>query len=310
MTTPYPKSAPMLVWPPDDVVLPDRPGLTMDDLPSEFEDEEPLPDDFHALFACLLIETFRPTTVPPDLCFSTLDMYLYFRHQGQVRGLRPDWMGVVGVPTMYQGKRLRASYVIEDEGRAPLIVVEALSKRTLKTDLGRGAVPRRGAPRKWDVYESVVKIPYYVALDDETEEALLFRHDGERYVAERSAEGRMWMPEVGLAVGTWRGEYRGREALWVRFYDGQGALIPTDAEREAQERAAKEREREAREAALRQAERERKAKERERKAKERERAAKEVALRQAEQERKAKEAALQELERLRALLQPKETTTD
>ncbi|MCS7078764.1 MAG: hypothetical protein NZ585_01765, partial [Chloracidobacterium sp.] len=143
-----------------------------------------------------------------------------------------------------------------------------------------------------------------------------FRHDGARYVEERPAGERLWVGEAGLFVGAWRGEYEGRRGLWLRFYDADGALIPTKAEREALEREAKERERQAKEAALRQAEQERQAKEaalqaveqeraakeRERAAKERERKAKEAALRQAEQERQAKEAALQELERLKAKL--------
>ncbi|MDW8216168.1 MAG: Uma2 family endonuclease, partial [Acidobacteriota bacterium] len=66
MTTPSPQPAyPPTPTPP----LPTCRVLTMDDLPSEFEDEEALPSEFHLLFAMLLYETFRPTTVPPDHYF-------------------------------------------------------------------------------------------------------------------------------------------------------------------------------------------------------------------------------------------------
>ncbi|MCS6940690.1 MAG: hypothetical protein NZM94_15550, partial [Roseiflexus sp.] len=159
--------------------------------------------------------------------------------------------------------------------------------------------------------------------DERREVVRWFRHDGARYVEERPAGERLWMEEAGLFVGAWRGRYERRNGLWLRFYDADGALIPTKAEREAlereateRERRAKERERQAKEAALRAVEQERAAKEqerqakeaaleaaeRERRAKERERQAKEAALRQAEQERQAKEAALQELARLKAKL--------
>jgi hypothetical protein len=33
-----------------------------------------------------------------------------------------------------------------------------------------------------------------------------------------------------LWLGTWRGQYQGFEALWLRFYDADGRLVPTRAE--------------------------------------------------------------------------------
>ncbi|MDW8218186.1 MAG: Uma2 family endonuclease, partial [Acidobacteriota bacterium] len=191
MTTPapHPTHSPSPTPPPPH--LPARRVLTMDDLPSEFEDEEALPSEFHLLFALLLYETFRPTTVPPDQYFCAIDLYLYCLHEGVVRGLRPNWMGVVGVPALYRGERTRASYVVEDEGRAPLIIVEALSPQTRRNDLaeyGRGAwAEDRKLLRKWDIYESVLKVPYYVTIDDRREAIRWFRHDGARYVEERPA---------------------------------------------------------------------------------------------------------------------------
>ncbi|MDW8216041.1 MAG: hypothetical protein RML57_00375, partial [Acidobacteriota bacterium] len=93
---------------------------------------------------------------------------LYCLHEGVVRGLRPDWMGVVGVPALYRGERTRMSYVVEDEGRVPLIIVEALSPQTRRSDLaeyGRGAwAEGQKLLRKWDIYESVLKVSYYVTL--------------------------------------------------------------------------------------------------------------------------------------------------
>ncbi|MFQ3640235.1 MAG: Uma2 family endonuclease, partial [Chloracidobacterium sp.] len=99
---------------------------TMDDLPSEFEGEEALPDEFHAFLAYLLIETFRPPKFLPDRYFSALDMYLYYQAQPTLHGLRPDWFGVVDVPLLRDGRQ-RTSFVVWEEKATPLIIVEALS---------------------------------------------------------------------------------------------------------------------------------------------------------------------------------------
>ncbi|MFQ3638517.1 MAG: Uma2 family endonuclease [Chloracidobacterium sp.] len=296
---------------------------TMDDLPSEFPGEEGLPNEFHALFAMLLMETFCPTTFPPDRVFSVLDMYLYFPYQGKTRGFRPDWFGVVDVPALYEGYRPRQSYVTAVEGKPPLIIAEALSKGTARNDLGRGAWPPEGAPRKWDVYERVLRIPYYVTIDYETEDVRFFQHDGTRLVEVETPNGRLWMPEAGLWVGRWQGVYRGLETVWVRFFDPDGAVIPTWAERTAAERADKavaqqvaeeerrqreaaqlaaEEERRQREAAQLAAEEERRQREAAQLAAEEERRQREAAQLAAEEERRQKEAFLQETEKLRRKL--------
>ncbi len=62
--------------------------------------------------------------------------------------------------------------------------------------------------------------------------------------------------ELGLAL--WQGEYRGALRQWLRWYDAQGSWIPTEAERERQQKELAqqevEQERQQRELAERQAE--------------------------------------------------------
>jgi hypothetical protein len=36
--------------------------------------------------------------------------------------------------------------------------------------------------------------------------------------------------EQGLWLGTWRGQYQGFDAVWLRFYDAEGRLVPAQAE--------------------------------------------------------------------------------
>ena len=49
----------------------------------------------------------------------------------------PDWFLALDVPRLYDGHDFRRSYVVWQEGQAPTIVVEFLSPRTEREDLGR-----------------------------------------------------------------------------------------------------------------------------------------------------------------------------
>jgi len=111
-----------------------------------------------------------------------------------------------------------------------------------------------------------------------------------------------WLESVGLGLTLWHGSYEGKEALWLRWCDKDGNLIPTGAER-AQAEAQARQEAEARaqaEAQARQAEARRRA-EAEEKAKA-EAQARVQAEARAKAEADARAAAEAELARLRALL--------
>lgn len=96
---------------------------TMYDLPSEEIGAPGMPDEFHALQATLLDQTFRPPTLSPDNYYKAIDMNLYYdpEHTGWYK--RPDWFAAVGVPRFYEGLGSRLSYVTWDEPVPPLIVV-------------------------------------------------------------------------------------------------------------------------------------------------------------------------------------------
>jgi Uma2 family endonuclease len=49
-----------------------------------------------------------------------------------------------------------------------------------------------------------------------------------------------WLPAVGLGLKLWEGTYEGIDAVWLRWCDQNGTVIPTGAERADQERLAKE----------------------------------------------------------------------
>ena len=234
----------------------------MYDLPSEDSEEPGLPDEFHDLQAQFLSLTFCPPHYPASRVFSASDMNLYYdvRHAQWYK--RPDWFGVVGVPRLYDDVDMRLSYVVWQEGINPFVVVELLSPGTEKEDLGEidqeklptepEEVRENGQaiqpqtenkpPRKWEVYEQILRIPYYVVFSRYGDRLRAFRMDGAHYQELELQEPRVWMPEIALGLGLWQGEYQGIERLWLRWCDSQGNWILTEAEQERQ-RAEQERQR-------------------------------------------------------------------
>jgi Uma2 family endonuclease len=202
-----------------------------------------MPDEFHVHQALLLDETFRPATLPPDQVFSAVDMNLYYNPRRPDWYKRPDWFAVLGVPRLYEGRESRLSYVVWQEEAAPLIVVELLSPRTQKEDLGQSLREVNQAPTKWEVYERILRVPYYAVFGRQADELRFFKLNGLQYAEVSGHGGRCWIPEAGLSLGLWQGEYKGQERLWLRWYDAQGHWLPTSDERILQERLRAEQER-------------------------------------------------------------------
>lgn len=229
---------------------------TMYDLPSENAEEPGLPDEFHGLQPQLLSYTFRPSNYSASQIFSGADMNLYYDARHPLWYKRPDWFGVVGVSRLYDEVDMRLSYVVWQEGINPFVVVELLSPGTEKEDLrendgpeqlppasenlaGNGHInpePKEEKPaRKWEVYEQILRVPYYVVFSRYTDCMRAFKLEGARYQELELSDSRLWMPEIDLGLGLWQGEYLGVDRLWLRWYDVEGNWIPTPEERAQQE---------------------------------------------------------------------------
>lgn len=229
---------------------------TMYDLPSENLEEPGLPDEFHALQPQLLSRTCRPPQISAQEMFTGTDMNLYYdvRHPRWYK--RPDWFLVVGVPRLYDEADMRLSYVIWQEGVDPLVVVELLSPGTEAEDLGanvrsedliqtpvEGASPSQEAqqtsepakekpPRKWEVYERSLRVPYYVVFSRYTNRLRAFTLVADRYQEQElnPYQPRQWIPALELGLALWQGEYEGVTRQWLRWYDQEGNWILTDTE--------------------------------------------------------------------------------
>ncbi len=265
-----------------EVPLPPKEVLpTMHDLPDEEEGQAGMPDIFHVWQARLLDETFRPPNYEPEEIFTASDLNIYYNVHDFSQHKRPDWFAVVGLPKLGKKPEMRRSYVMWQEGLAPLIVVELLSPGTEKEDLGQRSRGANEPPTKWEVYEHWLRVPYYVVFSRYTDELRIFKLSGPYYREVQDHQGRLWVEGAELGLGLWQGCYLGEDRLWLRWYDREGNWISTPAEHAEQQRHLAEAERQRAEAERQRAEAERQ---------------------RAEAERKEKEAAWQKVQQLEAKL--------
>jgi Uma2 family endonuclease len=251
------------------------------DLPSEEVGEPALPDEFHRLQSDFAEETCQPPTYPADQIFIGCDLYLYYDSRHTLWYKRPDWFLALGVPRSTHQQEMRLSYVTWQEGVAPFMVMELLSPGTEDEDLGQTLRDVNKPPTKWQVYEQILKVPYYVVYDRYINHLRIFRLDGGRYRELDLPNQRLWIEELQLGLGLWQGSYEGITGLWLRWYDINNQWIPTAAERAEFERQRAEQAQQQAEQAQQQAEQ---------------------AQQQAEEERQRAEAEHQRAERLAEFL--------
>ena len=217
---------------------------TMYDLPSEEVGESGLPDQFHPLQAELLRLTFQPRTYPSDRVFSAMDLNIYYDENNTRRFKRPDWFAVVGVSRLYEERDLRLSYVMWQEQVNPFLVVELLSPSTQKEDLGEITPQPDKAPTKWQVYEQILQVPYYVVYDRQNTSFQAFHLQGKRYQELQISNNRLWFPELELGLGLWQGRYEAVDRFWLRFYDTFNWITtPSEQVDEERQRAEQEHQR-------------------------------------------------------------------
>ncbi len=134
---------------------------------------------------------------------------------------------------------MRLSYVLWQEGVSPFVVVELLSPGTEKEDLGETERVPGQPPTKWEVYEQVLRVPYYVVFDRYVNRLRVFVLQAGRYqemtLEQTSSEQpRVWMPELKLGLGMWEGESQGITRRWLRWYGEDGEWVATEAEKASQ----------------------------------------------------------------------------
>jgi len=199
---------------------PVTPPPTQDELP--FEDDQNPETERHRLQMELLIETLQPwLRQRQGGGYVGGNMFVYYslsqvRHQ-DFRG--PDVFVVLDVPP---GER--KSWVVWEEGKSPDVVIELLSPSTAEDD----------KTRKKGIYQSRLKVAeyyWYDPFDPADFAGFELRTDGYHALTFDAGES---LPSraLGLRLTRWRGEYRGTEAVWLRWLADNDEVLPS-AEEEA-----------------------------------------------------------------------------
>ncbi|NEP13031.1 MAG: Uma2 family endonuclease [Symploca sp. SIO2C1] len=239
----------------------------MYDLPSENPEEPGLPDEFHDLQPQLLSRTLQLSGYTRENYFTASDLNLYYDVNHPLWYKRPDWFLAIDVPRLYDGKDLRRSYVMWQEGKSPYVAIEFLSPGTEVEDLGRfynetvnaesgtPAVNLREngseqtatkPPAKLEVYERYLRIPHYFVYSRYTQKLRYFKLDGGQYQEQslNPENAIAWLADLEIGLGIWEGVFEDIPGYWLRWCDSSGNWLLTDTEQSeqqtAQERLAKE----------------------------------------------------------------------
>jgi hypothetical protein len=142
----------------------------------------------------------------------------------------PDFFAVLGVP-----KGERKSWVVWQEGKAPDVVIELLSESTAPQD----------KTEKKAIYQDRLRVPEYFWYDPFNPEdwAGFILRDGNYEPLSLETGERFFSQRLGLTLVRWQGEYKGVEAVWLRWATFAGDLLPTESELTEQEKMRAEQER-------------------------------------------------------------------
>jgi len=160
------------------------------------------------------------------------DSGIYWRiTQPPERGAEaPDWFYVPNVPPMLNGET-RRSYVMWQELLPPLIVLEFVS--------GDGTEERDRTPinGKFWVYEQIIRPAFYGIYEVRKASVEVYHFIENRFeLLSANERGHYPIAPLGVELGIWQGQYQNMELPWLRWWDLEGKLLLTGAERAERER--------------------------------------------------------------------------
>jgi Uma2 family endonuclease len=160
------------------------------------------------------------------------DIKLYYDPQQTSQYKHLDWFAVVGVDPCYEQRDLITSYQVWQEGINPFVVVELHSSDREINDLEQRLPTKNPSMSNREVYEQILRIPYYILFDSKTNHLRAFQLVDNHYKELKLSDPRIWMNGVQLGLGLWQGTYHGIHRRWLRWYDGSLKWILTHEERE------------------------------------------------------------------------------
>ncbi len=195
-----------------------------------FDDGEPLESNRHCIAMNVLIRSIMEGLGDREDYFAGGNMFIYYStaqlqfdsaHRERNQDFRgPDFFAVLNV----DGRTNRQGWVVwEENGRYPDVIVELMSPSTARIDKNK----------KKDIYEQIFRTPDYYVFDPFNPDSLQGWHLNKNQQYEeltKNERGWLWCQSLGFWLGTWSGTIQRETAVWLRFYDGEGNLVPLPEE--------------------------------------------------------------------------------
>lgn len=189
---------------------------TAEELPHT--DDTPVESDLQSKIANLLRDVLYLIWGSRNDWFFGIDIGLYY--DPDAPAIAPDGFLSLGVEGDKGGENLRPSYAIwEENGVIPILAIEVVSK-----------TPGSEYKRKKKEYANI-GIKYYVIyapLRRRKPRFTIYKLEKGQY--RPLQENPVWLPEVGLAIGTGMGTYQRTTREWLYWYDEGGSRYPTQEE--------------------------------------------------------------------------------
>lgn len=191
-----------------------------------------LAEKYHLLQPQLLGDTFHPPNYLVQQILVASHVKLYYDPQQTNCYQSPHWFAVVGTEEFYEQREVSEIYRVWREGINPFVVVDFVSRDSEIVDLDERQATGNQPQSHWEVYEQILRIPYYILFDYQSNHLRVFELAGSGYKELRIKEPRIWLQNIQLGLGLWEGVYQGINRQWLRWYDGSLKWIMTHEERE------------------------------------------------------------------------------
>ena len=201
-----------------------------------YDDGKPLENYWHRIQMSLFINVTRQAMAERGKAdfFVGANMFVYYSYEqardiaadpeGSTAFRGPDIFFVDDVPVR-QGRQVWV--VWEEDNRYPDVIIELLSPSTMKID----------RTVKKDLYARTFRTAEYYLYKMDTQKLEGFRLVGGAYQPRKpDATGRFRSEKIGMDLGLWQGRVEDQDTTWIRLFDRDGRMIPTDEERAEAER--------------------------------------------------------------------------
>jgi Uma2 family endonuclease len=179
-------------------------------------DETPVDNELQELIPALLKSILLMIWEARQDWFFGIDMGIYFTPE--LPPIVPDAFLSLGVERCYD-EELRPSYVLWDEQVVPSFVLEVVSPKY-----------RDEYTTKLKVYERMGVLYYAVYSSKRKRKPRLEVYKLVEGSYQLLSTNLVWMPEIGLGIGSERGNYGGVTREWLYWYheDGKRYLTPNE----------------------------------------------------------------------------------